>query len=83
MRLGRILKRRKRTVKAFRIEDNLPSSSKLVRKYGDIRISLADACLVRMSELESSSVLLTLDADFLIYRRHGRQAIPILAPTNK
>ncbi len=43
-------------------------------------MSLADACLVRMTETMSEPVLLTTDSDFRIYRRHSRQAIPCLLP---
>jgi len=39
-------------------------------------MSFADACLVRMTETLNNPVLLTTDADFRIYRRHGRQIIP-------
>jgi len=42
-------------------------------------MSLADACLVRMSELHADSPVLTLDDDFRIYRKNKRQAIPILS----
>ena len=42
---------------------------------------LADACVVRMSELFRDSVVFTVDrTDFLVYRRHGRQAIPCVFP---
>jgi hypothetical protein len=44
---------------------------------------LADACLVRMSELVADCVVFTLDWDFRIYRRHGRQKIPLLIPTDR
>jgi uncharacterized protein len=53
---------------------------RLLRKYRDLPATLADACLVRMSELHKNSVVLTLNRDFLIYRRNGRQMIPLLAP---
>lgn len=43
-------------------------------------MSLADACLVRMSELHRASPVLTLDRDFTIYRRSRRQRIPLLSP---
>jgi hypothetical protein len=43
-------------------------------------MSLADACLVRMSELRSQSRLFTTDSDFRIYRRNRRQLISLLAP---
>jgi hypothetical protein len=43
-------------------------------------MSLADACLVRLSELHSGSAVFTLDADFRIYRRHGNKVIPVIIP---
>ena len=44
-------------------------------------MSLADACLVRMTELLPDPVILTTDGDFAIYRRHGRQVIPRVTPS--
>ena len=52
----------------------------LMNRYADLPTSLADACLVRMAELHPSSRIMTLDHDFNVYRKHGRQAIPLLAP---
>jgi predicted nucleic acid-binding protein len=43
-------------------------------------MSLADACLVRMAEMNPASELLTLDSDFTIYRKNGNQSIPVLIP---
>jgi hypothetical protein len=43
-------------------------------------MDLADACLVRMSEMHADCVVWTPDSDFRVYRRHGRQTIPLLAP---
>jgi predicted nucleic acid-binding protein len=51
-----------------------------LRSYRDVPISLTDACLIRVSELHRASVVFTLDRDFLVYRRNGRQRIPLLAP---
>ncbi len=65
---------------AFRVEDHVQSIAKLMSKYADMSMSLADACLVRMSELDSQAAIMTLDTDFRIYRRHGRQTIPLLTP---
>jgi predicted nucleic acid-binding protein len=45
-------------------------------------MSLADACLVRLTERYADSKLLTLDADFEYYRRHGRQIIPLISPSS-
>ena len=52
----------------------------LLRKYGNVPMSLADACLVRMSETLADPLLLTTDADFRVYRRHSRQIVPSVMP---
>lgn len=53
----------------------------LMRKYRSVPMSLADASLVRLSELHRESQVLTFDAHFRIYRRHGNKVIPVLMPT--
>ncbi len=65
---------------AFDLEQHLPAIQRLVQRYASVPISLADASLVRMSELFADSRIMTLDADFRVYRRHGRQAIPLIFP---
>ena len=52
----------------------------LMQRYADTPMSLADACLVRLSELFADSRVFTLDSDFMHYRRNGRQSIPLLRP---
>ena len=52
----------------------------LQRSYRDLPMDFADACLVRMAELHPRSRVLTLDSQFRVYRRNGRQRIPLLAP---
>ncbi len=52
----------------------------LMQTYRDQPMSLADACLVRLAEKVQGSVVVTLDSDFAVYRRHRRQAIPMLCP---
>jgi predicted nucleic acid-binding protein len=53
---------------------------RLLRKYADRPMSLADACLVRISELNDGASVLTIDSDFVVYRKHGRRAIALVAP---
>ena len=65
---------------SFSLADEIDLVRVLMEKYRDVPMSLADACLVRMSELHPGSVVFTLDRDFGVYRRHRRQAIPLLAP---
>jgi len=56
----------------------------LLQKYRDRRMDLADACLVRMTELESQSKVWTVDwRDFSAYRRHGRQIVPCEFPPGR
>lgn len=56
--------------------------ARLVSKYSDLPMSLADACLVRMSELHADSSVFTLDHHFRIYRKHSRRLIPTIMPSN-
>jgi predicted nucleic acid-binding protein len=56
------------------------SIARLMRRYENVPISLADACVVRLVELTSQSTLFTLDSDFEIYRQKGRRLIPLLTP---
>jgi predicted nucleic acid-binding protein len=62
------------------LADELVQVLDLRAKYADVPMSLADACLVRMSETLPDPVVLTTDADFKIYRRHSRQVVPCLLP---
>jgi len=64
----------------FSLEAELPAVRKLMAKYATVPMSVADACLVRMTELDAKTTVLTLDRDFRIYRRAGRQVIPMISP---
>jgi uncharacterized protein len=74
------LLRRGAVVPAFHLDADAQAVLALMQKYKDVPMSLADACLVRMTELLSDPILLTTDPDFRIYRRHGRQIIPTAMP---
>ncbi len=52
----------------------------LVRRYASVPMSLADACLVRLAELYPHSDVFTLDSDFAVYRKNGRQVIACISP---
>ena len=65
---------------ALSVEDEVPAVRQLMRRFRNVPMSLADACLVRLSETREKPVVFTLDSDFSIYRRHGRLVIPTLMP---
>ena len=75
------LLRRRALIAAFDLDNDLESVLKLLQKYADVPMSLADACLVRMSETLPDPIILTTDADFSIYRRHSRLMVPCLIPS--
>lgn len=75
------LLRRRAVAIAFDLDSNLESVLKLMQKYADVPMSLADACLVRMSETLADPIILTTDTDFRIYRRHSRQVVPCIMPS--
>jgi predicted nucleic acid-binding protein len=74
------LLRRRAVIVSFDLGDEVERVLVLLQKYADVPMSLADACLVRMSEALADTVLLTTDGDFRIYRRHGRQVVPVVMP---
>lgn len=74
------LLRRRVLIVAFDMDNDLESVLKLLQKYADVPMSLADACLVRMSEILPEPIILTTDSDFRIYRRHSRQTVPCKLP---
>lgn len=65
---------------AFSLEPESQSIQAFMTTYNNIPMSLADACLVRMSELFPQAHVMTLDSDFQVYRKHRTQIIPCLAP---
>ena len=65
---------------SFDLKDEFEAVRKLMARFSNLPMSLADACLVRMSEQFSKSTVLTLDSDFQIYRKHGRKIIPLIMP---
>ena len=64
----------------FRLHGELESVRGLMRKFATVPMSLADACLVRMSEMDVQTTIVTLDTDFRVYRRNRRQVIPTIMP---
>lgn len=65
---------------AFDLGSQCDTVERLMARYANVPMSLADACLVRMAELDPQADVLTFDSDFLIYRLHGDQPVPLLMP---
>lgn len=64
----------------FRLHTEIETVRELMRRFATVPMSLADACLVRMSELDVQTTIVTLDGDFRVYRRNRRQVIPTIMP---
>jgi predicted nucleic acid-binding protein len=77
--LGALLRRRALVV-AFELASHVEPVTRLIEKYSDVPMSLADACLVRMTETVADPMILTTDEDFRLYRRHSRQVVPHVTP---
>ena len=67
---------------SFRLAEEMSAVARLLNKYRDVPMSLADGCIVRMAEQHPRGVVFTLDSGFAIYRKNKRQRIPILTPTS-
>ena len=67
----------------LQLEDEIDPIADLMRRYMNVPMSLADAGLVRLSEIHSSSKVFTIDSDFRRYRKNGRQVIPLIIPDDR
>ena len=65
---------------AMSLADEVSAVRALFERYENVPALLADACLIRMSELYEPCRVITLESDFHIYRRHGRKVILVLTP---
>jgi predicted nucleic acid-binding protein len=66
---------------AFALCDHIPRLAELAARYADRQPDLADLCLIRLSELHPRYPVITTDlADFRVYRRGRREAIPLIHP---
>lgn len=64
----------------FNLNKEVTEIKQLMQQYQSVPMSLADACLVRMSELIRESTVFTLDSDFKIYRQYKNQPIALIIP---
>ena len=71
---------RKIVATSFHLDGHIQPVKSLLLKYRSVPMSLADACLIRMSELHPESRIFTLDSDFNLYRKNRRRVIPTIMP---
>jgi uncharacterized protein len=64
----------------LRIDEHVSALRRLLQKYRDTPMSLADACIVRMAEIYDQHAVLTLDSDFSVYRKHRRVPLTLIQP---
>jgi predicted nucleic acid-binding protein len=66
---------------ALVLNEHIGRLAELANRYADRKPDLADLCLVRLSELYPRYPVITTDlADFRVYRRGRRDAIPLIHP---
>ena len=64
----------------FVLKEQIGSVSSFFKRYENVPTTLADAALIQLAEMNDSPLLITTDSDFHVYRRHGRQTIPLVSP---
>ncbi|MBA4386589.1 MAG: pilus assembly protein [Verrucomicrobia bacterium] len=63
----------------FRLQDEIEAVRRIVAKYRDVPMSLADASLVCLAETHGLPVC-TLDSDFIVYRKHRQTPLLLVIP---
>jgi len=64
----------------FSLQMEVEAIKDLMTTYENVPMDFADGCLVRMSELTENANVFTLDGDFWIYRKNGKEQISLLIP---
>jgi predicted nucleic acid-binding protein len=62
----------------YRLSERAVSVKRLMEKYADVPMDLADACLVDLADKLQTGRILTLDSDFSIYRWARNRPFEIL-----
>ncbi len=65
---------------SFSLSAEVKTVKALMKKYKNVPMSLADACLVRMSEKIENAIVFTTDSDFHIYRKNSKKKIDLIIP---
>ena len=68
------------TTADFSYADESTEILRHLERYSNVPMSFADACLVRLCEIDHDAIVFTTDRDFLTYRRNRRQPIPLISP---
>ena len=70
-----------RVTRTLSSPEDVLAVGRMIRRYRNVPMSLADACLVRIVERSDQVSVLTLDSDFHIYRQGNRRVVPLLTPS--
>jgi predicted nucleic acid-binding protein len=62
----------------FQLSLSAPAIVRILRKYRDREVDLADACLIHLATELKTGEILTLDRDFLVYRWGSNRPFRIL-----
>lgn len=68
---------------SFSLQEQLAAVLKLQRRYADAPMAPADACLVRMAEMDEGASIFTTDSHFRLYRKSNRKVIPLILPRER
>jgi predicted nucleic acid-binding protein len=58
----------------------MPAIRALMERYQDAPMDFADACVVRMTELNPGAIVCTTDGHFSFFRKSSGERISLLAP---
>lgn len=67
----------------FNLEQERALIGEKMSDYADLPMSLADACLVRMAELNPRAEIITLDRHFKLYRSRDRRVLRLRLPPER
>jgi predicted nucleic acid-binding protein len=64
----------------FQLQDHMQAVAVAMNRYANLPMSLADACLVRMAEVNPRAEIVTADRHFRVYRTSDRRVLRLRTP---
>jgi len=62
------------------LSSELPSIANLLKRYADSPMDFADACVLRLAELQPQAAVCTVDSQFRFFRKNASEAVSLVAP---
>jgi uncharacterized protein len=62
------------------LSHELSTIANFLKRYADSEMDFADACVLRLAEMNPQAAICTVDSQFRFFRKNASQVVPLVAP---